>query len=55
MTTKTRTAEEMLRDMAFAMRMARKISNEIRHEARQTSEPKRVPLTDAGRSVTLAG
>lgn len=53
MTTKTRSAEEVLRDLAFAMRMARKVSNAIRHEARISAEPKRVRLTDAAPAVTM--
>ena len=51
-------AETLLRDMAFALRMARHISNEIRaeEETRRTYVPRSpmmVRLTDASPAVTL--
>jgi len=45
-------AAKLLADVAFALRMARRISNEIRAE-RNVSEPKVVRLTEACHGVTL--
>jgi hypothetical protein len=62
MTTKNPTpavsADALLRDVAFALRMARKISNEIRSEEKNRGthiprSPRMVRLTDAAPSVTL--
>lgn len=46
-------AEALLRDVAFALRMSRLISNEIRKGQRTSTEPKVVRLTDASAAVTL--
>jgi hypothetical protein len=57
MTTKTPaaavSADALLRDVAFALRMARRISNEIRNERRSIAKPVVVRLTDAAPGVTL--
>jgi hypothetical protein len=53
MNTKTRTVEDLLRDAAYAMRLARQISMQIREEATERAQPKRPLLTDAAPPVTL--
>ncbi len=46
-------AAELLRDVAFALRMARQISHEIRSQQPTRTEPKVVRLTNACQAVTL--
>ena len=55
--TPAETADALLRDIAFALRMARKISNQIRAEQSLSHnaprKPRRMRLTDAAPAVTL--